>query len=170
MKNAVIVDVDGTLTDITGVLHYVDGSLGYTKSGKPIKDFDKFHEGAAFCPPNQQALDFVDRHHAAGNTIIVVTARMERHRHTTTQWLKNTLTVPFEGPLMREEGDYRKDVAVKNDIYRAIVAAGFTVIEALDDSPNVLQLWTNLGIPTEQVPRPADDSSLHIQHVNQEGV
>lgn len=167
---AVIVDVDGTLCDVTGILHYVDGTLGTTKSGKPIKNFDAFHAASQFCPPNQQALDYVRHHHDNGTAIIIVTARMEQWRHTTTEWLKNTIPADIPWTLhMRPQGDYRKDTLVKTDIYNRLTDYGIEIIGAIDDNPAILALWDSLGIPTEEVPRPAGDHSLDIEKANQEG-
>lgn len=170
-QTAVIVDIDGTLCDITGVLHYVDGSLGTDSRGKPIKDFDKFHEGAAYCPPNQQALDYVAAAVGAGHAIIIGTARMERHRASTHPWLKNVLAdvAPnFMGPIMRPERDYRDDTEIKTDMLNVIRKAGFAVVGAIDDNPKIIELWRSNHIPTEQVPRPAGDTSLNIEKANRE--
>lgn len=174
LKTAVIVDIDGTLCDISGVLHYVDGSLGTDSRGKPLKDFDKFHEAAAFCPPNQQALDYVAAAVAAGHAVIIGTARMERHRQSTYPWLVNTIGGPdgiapdFMGPIMRPEHDYRPDVEIKTDMLKVIRKAGFAVVGAIDDNPSIIELWESNHIPTEQVPRPAGDASL-IEKTNREG-
>lgn len=158
---AVIVDVDGTLCDITGVLRYLDGTeYGFDKRGRPIKNFDKFHEAAIFCPPNQQALDYCAQAHADGHALVVVTARMEQHRYATTQWLHNTLDpYPWKGPMMRREGDYRPDTEIKYDIFMQL-QQHVDIVGAIDDNPNIIDLWRSLDIPTEVVPRPAGDGTL----------
>lgn len=172
MKPAVIVDVDGTLCDITGVLRYLDGTeYGFRSNGKPVKNFDRFHEAAAFCPPNDMALQYVTDAADRGHTVIIVTARMERHRASTEAWLRNVIPahIDYEGPLMRAEGDFRRDVEVKREIHAAITEhAGFTVVGAIDDNPNIIALWEELGIPTVTVPRPPGDVSL-VVHANKEG-
>lgn len=165
---AVLVDVDGTLVDVSGVLHYVNGALGTTKSGKPIKNFDKFHAASAFCPANPQAVRYCERAHAAGHAIVVVTARMEQWRHITTEWLDAELRIPYSGPFMRRDRDYRKDVDIKTEIH-AELARRYDVVGAIDDNPNIIALWESLGIPTEVVPRPESDSSLLVQQANTEG-
>ena len=165
---AVLVDVDGTLVDVSGILHYVDGSLGTTKAGKPIKNFDKFHASSAFCPPNQQAIDYCERAHAAGHAIVIVTARMDQWRTATIEWLNAELDVPYVGPHMRRDRDYRKDVVVKTEIH-AKLTDRYDIVGAIDDNPNVIALWESLRIPTEVVPRPEGDSSLLVQQANTEG-
>lgn len=165
-KEAVIVDVDGTLCDITGVLHYLNGeTYGFDKRGRPIKNFDKFHEASMFCPANTVALDYIVEAWHRGQTVIIVTARMERHRAGTEQWLRNTIPeyIQYEGPLMRGELDYRPDTDVKRDTHTAIVNAGFDIVGAIDDNPKILELWESLGIPTVEVPRPENDTTLTSQ-------
>ncbi|MFV8051350.1 MULTISPECIES: hypothetical protein [Mycobacteriaceae] len=50
MTDAVIVDVDGTLCDVSSVRHFV--------AARP-KDFDAFHSAAETCPPHTHVLDEV---------------------------------------------------------------------------------------------------------------
>lgn len=166
---AAIVDVDGTLCDVTSILHYVDGTHRDDK-GKPIKNFDAFHGASQFCPPNQQALDFIERAHAEGLAIVIVTARMEQWRFVTTKWLQEHIPGHIPWTLhMRSQDDYRKDTIIKREIYNRLVDYGIDVHRAIDDNPNVVQLWESLDIPTEVVPRPTGDTSLQIEKANQEG-
>ena len=139
---AVIVDVDGTLADVRAIRHHV--------ATKP-KNFDAFHAASAHVGPNQQAIDFVTRHHAAGFVIIVVTARLQTWFDVTNTWLHRHMPVPFDGPFHRPDGDFRPDVQVKRDIHRYL-SRHFDIRGACDDNPNVVALWTELGIPVEVVP------------------
>ena len=139
---AVIVDVDGTLADVRGIRHHV--------AQKP-KDFDAFHAASADVPPNQQAIDFVKRHHDAGHVIVIVTARRQQWLDVTQAWLDQHVPVPFDGPLHRLDGDFRPDVQVKRDIHRYL-ARNYDIRAACDDNPNVIALWEEIGIPTEVIP------------------
>ena len=139
---AVIVDVDGTLADVRAIRHHV--------AQKP-KNFDAFHAASAHVAPNQQAIDFVTRHHAAGFIIIVVTARLQTWFDVTNTWLHRHMPVPFDGPFHRPDGDFRPDVQVKRDIHRYL-SRHFDIRGAIDDNPNVIALWDELGIPVEVVP------------------
>jgi len=139
---AVIVDVDGTLADVRAIRHHV--------AHKP-KNFDAFHAASAHVPANQQAIDFVTRHHAAGFVIIVVTARLQTWFDVTRTWLDAHVPVPFDGPFHRPDGDFRPDVQVKRDIHRYL-SRHYDIRGAVDDNPNVIALWDELGIPTEVVP------------------
>jgi hypothetical protein len=139
---AVIVDVDGTLADVRDIRHHV--------ATKP-KDFDAFHAASAHVPPNQQAIDFVLKHHAAGHVIVVVTARRQHWADVTTDWLKRHMPVPFDGPFHRQDDDFRPDFQVKKDIH-TYLARNYDIRAACDDNPNVIALWTKIGIPVDVVP------------------
>lgn len=147
MTDAVIVDVDGTLVDVTTAIPHL-----YDDQGR--KTFDAFHQASAVCPPNWQAISYVVRAHAAGIVVAVVTARMYRWQELTEAWLAEHMPVPYVGPFMRGDTDYRTDVEVKRDIYRVLTQThGYRIIGAIDDNPPIIDLWSSLGIPTETVPR-----------------
>lgn len=140
---AVIVDVDGTLVDVSSVRHHVAGP------GK--RDFDAFHHGSADCPPIAQTLRWVEEMHDNGHHILVVTARMEKWRGLTLSWLARHLTRPHTELVMRRDGDYRPDYEVKREIH-AELEDRYHIRAAIDDNPNVLKLWNELGIPCTVVP------------------
>ena len=143
---AVIADVDGTLADVRGIRHHV--------LTRP-KNFDAFHAASAHVPANAQALDFVADAHAAGHVVIVVTARRQRWADVTATWLAAHMPVPFDGAFHRADDDLRPDVQVKRDIHRYL-ARHYDIRAAVDDNPNVVALWTELGIPTMVIPGWAD--------------
>ena len=140
-RKAAIVDMDGTLCDVTSVRHHVMG---------PVKDFDAFHQGSRHCPPNEQALEFCRRHYAAGHVIVVVTARMDRHYEVSRAWLDDFMPVPFDGPIMREDNLRHSDVSVKRRIY-AYLSRHYEIVAACDDNPPIVALWRELGVPEVEV-------------------
>lgn len=141
-RKAVIADMDGTLADVRSIRHFV--------ASKP-KNFDAFHAASEFVPANAQALEFVERFHASGHVVLVVTARMQRWEPATRRWLARHMPVPFEGPFHRQDGDVRPDVQVKREIHRYL-ARQFDIRAAVDDNPAVVALWDELGIPVEVIP------------------
>ena len=142
-RAAVIVDCDGTLVNVSSIRHHV------ATPGE--KDFDAFHRESRHCPPNEQALEFCRRHHAAGHVVVVVTARMERHFDVTKAWLDEFMNVPFDGPIMREDGLRYSDVVIKRGIHRYL-SRHYNIVAACDDNPAIIELWKELGIPVEIVP------------------
>jgi len=144
---AVLADMDGTLVDVTRVLHYVQ---------RPAreKDFDSFHRESLDCPPNMQALSFCLRHYAQGRVIVVGTARMAKHYAVSRLWLKRNMVTPYDGPIMcRRDGERIADVAIKRRMFRYLVR-NYDIVAAIDDNPPIIELWKELGIPeVEVVPR-----------------
>jgi hypothetical protein len=141
--SAVIVDVDGTLVNVSSVRHFVAGG---TK-----RDFNAFHAGSAHCPPNAEAITWVEEMADAGHHILVVTARMEQWRSLTQTWLDTHMTRPVTDLVMRADQDFRPDFHVKREIH-AELAQRFTITHACDDNPAIVALWDELGIPVKVIP------------------
>ncbi len=68
---AVIVDVDGTLCDVSGIRHYV-------AADPRNRNFDLFHRASALCPAIPGTLAWVEREHALGRAVLVVIALWRR--------------------------------------------------------------------------------------------
>lgn len=139
--DAVIIDVDGTIVDVSSIRHYV-----LQPHGK--KNFDLFHAAAVFCPPIMSTittLELLDPSIAR----IVVTARSRQWEYKTRAYLNEWIR--FDELHMRTAGDQRKDVEVKRDIL-ATIRQTYNVRLAIDDNPSVIQLWESEDIPTITVP------------------
>lgn len=140
-REAVLIDMDGTLANVSGIRHHV--------AARP-KRFDLFHAESVDCPPNQQAVDLAREAHAAGQAVLIVTARRAMWRHHTA-WFLAMHGIPSDAMFMRGNEDHRKDVEVKRDIL-AQIRQTWTPVLAVDDNPNVLALWDAEGIPTVVIP------------------
>ena len=62
---AVIVDMDGTLCDVSAVVHLQAEPDGFTA----------FHEACAQCPPHPAVIDWCLDYHMRGHQILIVTGR-----------------------------------------------------------------------------------------------
>lgn len=142
---AALVDVDGTLVNISSVLHYV-------QRPSAEKDFHSFHQESLNCPPNQQALDFCVRHHDMGHVIVVGTARMQQHYDVTSLWLQRNMVTPYDGPIMlRRDGERIADVEIKRRMYRYL-SRNYDIVAAIDDNPPIVALWRDeIRIPEVEV-------------------
>lgn len=140
---AVIVDVDGTLVDVTGVRHYV-------LDDPRRKDFHHFHLGAAYCPPVDGTIESVQAMARAGFKVIVVTARARQWEYLTRIWLRKW-GVPHDELHMRRNGDMRGDVLVKAEIL-ARLREKYDIRLAYDDNPSIIALWEREGIPVIEIP------------------
>lgn len=142
--NAVIVDMDGTLADVSSIRHHLT-TFDATKR-RVIKHFDRFHEESVNVPPHSHVVDQVLRAHMLGTKILIVTARRWQWRHHTAWWLAMH-GVPSDALFMRGNDDNRPDVEVKQDILNTIRKA-WNPIHAIDDNPSVIALWQREGIST----------------------
>ena len=140
---AVILDVDGTLCDVSTALHHIK---------QHPKDWDSFHSASAECPPHQLAIEYAEKKYREGYTLLVVTARMQQHRETTMEWLKRHLKHPFYGPFMRPQDNYAPDYEIKREIF-AHLSVVYDIRGAIDDSPAVCDVWRELGLDVVQMDR-----------------
>jgi FMN phosphatase YigB (HAD superfamily) len=146
MTPAVIVDVDGTLCDVSGIRHLVMG-----ENRKRKDSFHRFHTESEHCPPHRMALDYVTDHFDSGHTILVVSGRSERWRDLTERYLHRHMPRTWAGLWMRPDSDYRPDTEVKADIYHRL-RAHYDIRGAIDDRPVVVDLWRSLGLAVTVVP------------------
>lgn len=137
---AVIFDMDGTLTDVSAVRHYV-------RADRKHRNYAVFHRASAVCPPNPRVLEAARSCPAA---VVVVTARGEEFRIITAGWLRKW-RVPYAELRMRPERDNRPDTEVKADILNGLLTR-WRIERAWDDNPGVIRLWRSRGIPVTEVP------------------
>lgn len=127
LPNAIIVDLDGTL------------ALFDNKN-----PFDRDFENDRI---NESVKLIVDALRVRGSQIIVMSGRSAKYQHTTVDWLIRN-NIIYKILLMRKEFDMRKDYFVKKEMFDAEVKGKFNVQLVIDDRPQVLKLWRELGIPT----------------------
>jgi hypothetical protein len=139
-RPAVVVDMDGTLCDVSAVVHLQARDDG----------FAAFHHACAGCPPHPAVLDWCVDHYHRGHEILIVSGRDAWARALTVEWLARHLPVPVAGVFLRAQGDYRSNVQVKRDIHRRL-ARTFAIRAAIDDDPEIVGLWLELGIPAAMV-------------------
>jgi uncharacterized HAD superfamily protein len=135
-QSAVIVDLDGTLCDVSTILHFVDGDE---------KDFPAFHTASAECPPDDHVAAAVRAAHDAGQGILIVTGREFIWRDLTLDWLRDH-DLPYDELVMRISGDYRPDHVIKAEMLDDLIARGWSVSEAWEDQDDIAELWDSRGI------------------------
>ena len=59
--------------------------------------------------------------------------------------------VPYDQLVMRVVGDYRPDDVVKAEMLEALLADGYEVERAWEDSDDIVELWRSHGIDVHQV-------------------
>ena len=133
---AVVVDLDGTLSDVTGRLHHVERSP---------KNWDAFFAACGDDPLIDQSARRVEL--LDGDlTVVLLTARPTKVRAATLAWLARH-EVRWDLLVMREERDFRPSHEAKLDAVRALRGVGFDLRLAVDDDPRNAAMFRNEGIP-----------------------
>lgn len=144
---AVIIDMDGTLCDVSSIRYFVNPDH---PDFPGFKDWESFHGGAIDCPPNEEALTEYRRAKDEGLAILIVTARMEQWALPTLLWLSEN-DIEHDALFMRVQNDYRKDYVIKREILEEIKEQGYEPVRAVDDNPAVIELWEEEGIETVKI-------------------
>jgi beta-phosphoglucomutase-like phosphatase (HAD superfamily) len=139
--NAVIADLDGTLCDVSEILHLVEGEE---------RDFPAFHAASAGCPATVDVAEAVRAARANGAGILVVTSREFIWRDLTLDWLA-AHDIPYDELIMRVVGDYRPDHVVKAEMLDDLEGRGWTITDAWEDQEDIADLWASRGITVHRV-------------------
>lgn len=137
LKHCIIVDIDGTLADMTGVR-------------KPF-DWDKVH----LDKPRQHVINIVESYRfEQGGDVIFMSGRDAICQAATRQWLVDNIgewTVDCL-LLMRSENDQRKDSIVKKELFDKYIKGRYNVDYVVDDRDQVIRMWQyELGLEVVQV-------------------
>lgn len=138
---AVIVDVDGTLCDVSSIAHLVEGE---------DRDFHAFHAASADCPPHAAVVEAVRARREAGSGVLLVTSREFIWRDLTLDWL-NQHAIAYDELVMRIVGDYRPDHVVKAEMLDDLGSRGWEVTDAWEDRDDIAELWESRGITVHRV-------------------
>lgn len=135
----ILVDIDGTLADLTHRLHFVE---------KTPKDWKGFF---AAIPDDAPRLDVINKVKKLSklHNIVLVSARPEAYRAETKAWLKK-YKVPYETLIMRPNGDSRPDDEVKQDMLKTYFKKDMIEM-VIDDRPRVIRMWQANGLKVEDV-------------------
>lgn len=137
MKPVVVFDIDGTLADIT---------LRRGHLQRPDPDWKQFHSDMATDTPNEPV---VEMYRALWSTarfnIILTSGRYERAREYTERWLLWNY-IPFEKIYMRPNEDNRPDHILKQGFLDQISSSDGTILFAVDDRQQVVDMWRRNGI------------------------
>ncbi len=137
---AIIVDLDGTLADITHREHYVR---------QIPKDWDAFSKALVNDGVNQWCADLIKAMKLNGHTILFVSGRKYESYQDTVTWLKDKIGLKemFDYTLLiRNKNDYRLDTIVKRDIYKKRIEPIYNVSFVIEDRKRVVDMWRQLGL------------------------
>jgi len=134
-RKAVILDIDGSLCDTTEALPHL----------RDRRDFTAFYETTRSCPPYQEAITYARKRFDRGYALLVLTAREQKWRELTCEWLEANFPLPYDGPFMRADGDTRPSHVFKREVYTHLSGI-YDIRGALDDDPKVIDMWSSLGL------------------------
>lgn len=152
-RKTVIVDIDGTVADLSHRLHFIKPHpMG--SDGDLRKDWDSFFAACVDDEPIHEMVDLVSLL-AAKYDIVFVTGRPERIRSETYEWLMKHIfhdqdhieNVQLE---MRADRDHRPDDRVKKEIYLDYLR-DTEIAFVLEDRARVVKMWRDLGLRVLQV-------------------
>ena len=132
---AVIFDLDGTIANVEHRRPFITGEE---------KDWKSFNESCGMDTPNEWAVNLV-RNLRNFYRIVIVTGRSADFLDVTTEWLQKH-GIQYDQLAMRMPGDYRKDNAVKKEIYEAYIKPYYDVEFCVDDRQQVVDMWRSLGL------------------------
>lgn len=139
-KQAIIVDLDGTLCQSQRVDQFKDASGSV--------DWSAWMKSNAYAPVNEWCRAIVNGAISQGTHIIFLTSRVGNPLGlaVTDNWL---VVNGFSGYtlLMRKEKETRLDTVVKQDIYNSEIAPYYEVLFAIDDKRTVVDMWRMVGVP-----------------------
>ena len=123
----------------------VDGTVAYMGNHRGPFEWDKVSQDL----PRKEIIYMVRGLYESGYRIIFLSGRDGICYNDTHKWLKRHVGFPFE-LHMRPEKDFRKDFVVKEELFWPLTEK-WNICLAIDDRPQVLRLWEELGIPTVNV-------------------
>jgi hypothetical protein len=142
----IIVDLDGTLADCDWRLHHI--------KEKP-KNWKAFFDGIILDKPIEPIVELVYHATQCGRMRpIYCTGRPENYRGHSYGWLVRHVEPSPEPIYMRPTGDHRPDYEVKKDLLYKMRADGFNPILAIDDKPEVCEMFQKEGLIVLQVRKP----------------
>jgi hypothetical protein len=134
---AVVVDLDGVLSDAAGRQHYLES---------PRRDWRSFFDACGEDPVIEEVktlLDLLDPE----LQIVLLTARPDRVHHLTEAWLRR-YKIRWNLLVMRPWGDYEMARDFKQSSVWDLRSFGFVLQLAFEDDRRNVEMFRSEGIPT----------------------
>lgn len=132
---AIIIDLDGTLADITHRRKFVEGK---------VKDWKRFNQNIINDDLNHWCAEII-RRMISDHQILLVSGRTDDLKEETIAWLEKH-SVPYHKLHMRKSKDYRDDTVVKKEIFEGEIRPVFDVQFVIDDRAKVVKMWRDAGL------------------------
>lgn len=137
MKNYVIFDMDGTLSDASARQHHLQ---------KEPKDWDSFFSDLHLDPPIMPIVDLYNALcHGDAYEVAIFTGRSDRYKQMTMDWMARH-GLAAKPIYCRKEGDTRHDLVIKREIYEDFIASGNKVAFIVEDRNSVVKMWREMDV------------------------
>lgn len=133
-KKSIIVDIDGTLADISVRRKHLEGR----------KDWNSFNSNISRDVLNTWCREIIVRM-SPDYSILLVSGRVDSLRAETINWL-NENEVPFDALLMRKSNDFRSDIIIKEEIFMNEILGSYEVLFVIDDRSSIVDMWRRNGL------------------------
>lgn len=136
LPDAILCDIDGTLA-LFGDANPYDRDFLQDILNQPVAHILRIQNVATF--------------ESLGSAkVILVSGRTDKFRAQTEQWISLN-EVTYDELFMRKDGDVRKDVIIKQEIYEVEIKDKYNVLFVLDDRDQVVDFWRSQGLTCLQV-------------------
>jgi len=135
-----LIDIDGTIADITHRLHFVKPGKGHKKDWKGF--FESMDEDEVREDVKKDVMKLFNE----GKTIIFMSGRPEKYREFTQRWLARNFLNIYYTIIMRKSTDKRHDDETKRDLFNEYFPDKSVIHVVFDDRPRVLRVWRELGL------------------------
>ena len=136
-KKLVLFDIDGTLTDNSHRQHFLTSSP---------KRWDEFFDKMNDDRPNEGVVSLYRTLFQSGcYDIVLVTARPERFRFVTENWLCRH-EIECAKLLMRADEDFRPDAEIKQEMLGKLTSSFDEIAFIIDDRTQAVRMWRSLGL------------------------
>lgn len=139
-KKALIVDLDGTLSDHSGRIHYIsNGNL----------DLKSYHHECENDPPHWWCLVMIHAMRQNGYYPIIISGRPEEYKEQTELWLMTKCGLgPGDFDLyLAHQGDTKEQCSeFKKRIYQDVVSPAYNVLFVIEDWDPMVAMWRSIGV------------------------
>ncbi len=140
MRRNVIVDIDRTLSNCFWRDHLINSEGGW----------DAYHAVMGEDEPVHDVVALVTAMYSSGYNIVGITARPEKYRKATTEWLDKH-KVCMDELLMRPDGDFRPTTEVKKQLASERFYVPSAVAFVIDDREDIVTMFRGMGVTALQV-------------------
>lgn len=125
LPNCIIVDVDGTISNVVNRSPYDGTDLSQDTC-------------------NQHIIDIINNRKSLGDTIFIFSGLEDKYLNQRIKWLDNH-EIQYDCLRLRKTDDHRKDWEIKNEFVDELIINKYNVSLVIDDRPSMIRYWIKKG-------------------------